>query len=193
MSNGPVVMKVGGSLYDLPDLGQRLRRWLERLDARHTLIVPGGGPTADVIREMDRVHLLGEEAAHWLALRSLSLNAYVLQRLLPEARIVTDPEDLLQPQENWAIVDAHAFAAWDEGRPGCLPHTWDATSDAVAARVAVVCGARRLFLLKSVAVPEGTDWHTAAKRGHVDPVFPRVLAQGREMIEVTAVSFRDDT
>src|SRR5262249_50947889 len=80
-----VVVKVGGSLYDLPGLGARLRAWLERLPSREVLLVPGGGPAADVVRDLDRLHRLGEEAAHWLALRALSVNARFLAALLPGA------------------------------------------------------------------------------------------------------------
>ena len=76
------VVKVGGSLYDLPDLGPRLRAWLKQAPAADFLIVPGGGPTADVIRDLDRIHRLGEEKAHSLALAALRLNAWFLATLL---------------------------------------------------------------------------------------------------------------
>ena len=33
------IVKVGGSLYDLPDLGRRLRAWLARLEAARILLV----------------------------------------------------------------------------------------------------------------------------------------------------------
>src|SRR5207248_9110984 len=62
--NETLVVKVGGSLYDLPDLADRLRRWLSALAAPRVLLVPGGGPTADVIRTFDQRHRLGEEASH---------------------------------------------------------------------------------------------------------------------------------
>jgi aspartokinase-like uncharacterized kinase len=175
--DGLVVVKVGGSLFDLPDLGPRLCAWLTALGAADVLLVPGGGPTADVVRALDRGHGLGEETSHWLALRALTLNAYFLQALFPGAAVVGQPHERPIPSAVPAILDAFRFAQADEGRPGQLPHCWAVTSDAVAARVAVTAGARQLVLLKSVTIPEGLTWAEAGQRGFVDEWFARVLEQ----------------
>jgi aspartokinase-like uncharacterized kinase len=185
------VVKVGGSLFDLPELGQRLRRWLDDLPERHAILVPGGGPTADVIRELDQTHRLGDDIAHDLALRSLSLNAHVLAALLPGSKVVVD---LAAFAPAWAnevtpILDPYPFLAAEDGRPERLPHSWDATSDAAAARVASVTAASRLILLKSLSIPSGLSWSEAAELGHVDRVFAR-LVQGAGY-EVRALNFRE--
>jgi len=166
----PLVAKVGGSLYDWPELGPRLRAWIAALAPATALLVPGGGPIAEAVRILDRGLGLGEEASHWLALQALALNARFLQALLPGAE----------------IVDGYDFARRDEGQPGALPHAWDVTSDSVAARVAAVMGARQLVLLKSVDFPEGIDTHEAARQGLVDTYFAR--AQGA--VEVYALNLR---
>jgi aspartokinase-like uncharacterized kinase len=183
----PTVVKVGGSLFDLPELGPRLRSWLDRLGSRPVLLVPGGGASADAVRAWDHVHRLGEDAAHWLALQALALNACFLAKLLPEARIVADGQALAANEI--AILDAHAFARRDEGRPGCLAHCWAVTSDSVAARCAAVAGARRLVLLKSVEIPEGVGWEEAARRGLVDACFAAVLRQAEPLV-VQVICFR---
>jgi 5-(aminomethyl)-3-furanmethanol phosphate kinase len=190
-SDDLVVVKVGGSLFDLPGLGARLRGWLERLGAERVLLVPGGGPTADVVRAFDRLHALGEEAAHWLAVRSLTLNAHFLRTLLPGAAVVPRPQDRPPVRPALAILDPHPFLQEDEGRPGCLPHRWEVTSDAVAARAAVVGRARRLVLLKSVTVPEGMAWDEAGRRGLVDGWFARALEPALPGLIVGAVNFRE--
>jgi 5-(aminomethyl)-3-furanmethanol phosphate kinase len=188
MSAVLTVVKVGGSLYDLPDLQRRLRGWLMRRQGETVLLVPGGGATADVVRDLDERHGLGEEKAHWLALRALSLNAAFLASLLPDARVVDHPG---RATAAVSVLDPFAFALLDErSHPDrCLPHSWAATSDAVAARAAVAGGAARLILLKSVAVPTGMNWRKAAREGFVDAHFAEVILEAPALV-VEAVNFR---
>jgi aspartokinase-like uncharacterized kinase len=191
MLSGPVVIKVGGSLFDLTDFGPRLQTLLNDLAGVPLLLVPGGGPTADVIRALDHFHHLGEETAHWLALRALTVNAWVLAALVPSL-----PTRVVGPKEEWqcawnrgeiAILDAHAFAFADEGQPGCLPHRWSVTSDSVAARAAVVASARELVLLKSSACPPPGDLQKAVAAGHVDAFF---AAAAGSLSAVRMIDFR---
>jgi aspartokinase-like uncharacterized kinase len=181
----PIVVKVGGSLYDLPDLGPRLRRWMDSLETRAILLVPGGGALTEAVRGLDEVHGLGEEAAHWLALRALSVNAQFLANLLG-ARVggCLNRWRLDGP----LILDCHAFAAADEGRAGALPHRWSVTSDSIAARAAREINARQLVLLKSVTITEGIDWREAGRRGWVDEFFAEVVGND---LEVRTVNLRD--
>jgi 5-(aminomethyl)-3-furanmethanol phosphate kinase len=192
-NNAWIIVKVGGSLFDLPDLRQRLRSRLGQLGAANVLLVPGGGATADAIRIFDATHQLGEEASHWLALQAMSLNARMLQELLPEARIVRDIPEPKAParadaaslacasgsDENRArffLLDAFPFFRADELRPDHLPHRWDVTSDSLAVRAATLAEAHELILLKSVAW-ETSDWSEAARSGIVDSYFARALQQ----------------
>jgi aspartokinase-like uncharacterized kinase len=178
-----MVVKVGGSLYDLPDLGPRLRRWLDAHAPRATILVPGGGRFADVVRDLDRVHRLGEEAAHWMALRALAISAAFLAELLPGACVIDGPDlaELVWEQDRRPVLDAFAFCESDEADPGRLPHTWALTSDSIAARLAVVAGADELVLLKSAPPPPG-DLAAWANVGYVDAWLPRVLANGRSTV-----------
>jgi aspartokinase-like uncharacterized kinase len=173
-----IVVKVGGSLYDHPRLGPGLRAYLDALGAP-VLLVPGGGPLADAVRRLDRTHRLGAEAAHWLALRALAVATGFLEA------VALRPED---PTPRRTVLDPYRFAVEDEARPDHLPHSWDVTSDSIAARAAAVSGAERLVLLKSVDVPPGTPWAEAAARGWVDPHFPKLVADAP--FRVAAVNFR---
>ncbi|MBY0461276.1 MAG: hypothetical protein K2V38_28460 [Gemmataceae bacterium] len=167
-----IVVKVGGSLFDHPALGPTLREYLESLRPAEVLLVVGGGAVADAVRDLDRLHGLGEESAHWVALRSLGVTAAFVERLLGGG----------------ALLDAHAFALADEARPGALPHSWDVTTDSIAARVAGVYCAERLVLLKSRDIPPGTPWTVASREGWVDAHFPHVAQTLGCPVEV--VNFR---
>lgn len=166
-----IVVKVGGSLFDWPDLGPRLREFLATL-GDDTLIVPGGGAIANAIRQLDATHGLGEEVAHWLALRAMSLNAHVLAELLDAESKVVDPFDYVQA---------------DESNEDHLPHSWSVTSDAVAARLAVSAKASELILLKSAAPPAG-DLVAWAAADYVDEWLPKLLADNA--VAVRAIDFR---
>jgi 5-(aminomethyl)-3-furanmethanol phosphate kinase len=195
------IVKVGGSLYDIPDLGPRLDRWLLEQAGERIILIPGGGYTADVVRGFHRTHGVGEERCHWLALRALSLNAHFLEGLLAQAsggrqaaEVVEDPGECPAAWQvgRTPVLDLFTFALADEVRPGCLPHSWTVTSDALAARAAAVAGAGRLVLLKSVTIPADMGWAEAARLGYVDEAFPGVV-QGAAALEVRAVNFRYGT
>ena len=184
----PLVVKVGGSLFDWPDLGPRLRRWLAAHAPPETLLVPGGGAAADAVRALQRLHGFDDETAHWLALRAMTLNAHALAALLPGSCVIDGPDlaELVWGQGRRPVLDAFAFGESDEADPDHLPHTWAVTSDSVAARAAVLLGAD-LVLLKSAAPPAG-DVAAWAEGGYVDAWLPRVAGE----MAVRAVDLRDD-
>jgi aspartokinase-like uncharacterized kinase len=190
-----MVIKVGGSLFDLPDLGPRLSRFLAELGSPRLLIVPGGGPTVEAIRQLDRHHRLGEEASHWLALQALSLNARFLAHLLREhsAAITGELVELpgLWERRALPIVDPFPFALADDACPGRLPHSWETTSDSLAARLANVTGIGRLVLLKSSALAAGMNWTDAARHGLVDTNFAAIADSiSSPALEIQVVNFR---
>jgi aspartokinase-like uncharacterized kinase len=141
-----------------------------------------------VVRDLDRRHTLGEERAHWLALQALSLNARFLGEVIPDAVVV---QTLAECAAHWQarkipILDLYPLILADEGRPGSLPHTWDVSSDSLAARVAGLAGARRLILLKSSMPAEPISWVEAGRDGIVDAHF----AQAAAGLDVQVIDFR---
>lgn len=186
------VVKVGGSLFDWPDLRARLGAWLDMLDAERVLLVPGGGRAADAVRGLDLTHQLGDEVSHWLAIHVLSVNAQFLHSLLPGSRIVAQIEpdsaaELGPARVN--VLDPLPFFRADEMNADRLPHHWDVTSDSLAVRAAILVAARTLVLLKSVAW-EGTGWREAARAGIVDEYFSHALSQASADLCVRIVNLR---
>lgn len=154
-----IVVKVGGSLLDCPGLGPALNHWLNTLNESVTL-VPGGGLCADAVRTYDRIHKVGDERSHWLALRAMAVTAELIRGLIGENPTIT-------------ILDADEFCRNDS----VLPHSWAVTSDSIAARFAEQQHASRLILLKSANLPDHMSWQEAAIRDYVDAYFPQAVAR----------------
>lgn len=158
MSTELRVIKVGGSLYDLPDLGARLRKTFAQWPKSHLLIVPGGGPAVDVVRSWQTDHDLSDEQAHQLALEMLSVCASFLSDLIQiESNIVKNGSEIAVRGKSpgISILDANAYLCSVEQRQGELfPHDWTSTSDSIALIVALRCRATELMLLKSVDTPK---------------------------------------
>ncbi len=187
-----VVVKVGGSLLDWPELGDRLQRWLETLGTSRVVLIVGGGPAADLVRRRDQWDDLGDDKSHWLAVRAMTFNGYLLEGLLENARVVAS---LRQCEILWQdgvvpILDPHTFMTDDAAGGSPLPQHWIVTSDSIAARVARALDADELVLLKSVAWPDG-DIAEAARRGIVDEHLPRELRQAPNL-QVRVANLRDE-
>ena len=161
----PFVAKVGGSLFDLPDLRYRLQSWLAGVRERSVLLVPGGGAGADAIRQLDKIHHLGESHAHELAIAIMAVNARFLSLLLCRP-VVTNGSQL-----GAAVLDVGPFLLNYDSGPNRLAQSWKVTSDSIAARIASILGAD-LVLLKSVDLPPCCGWPRAAQEGFVDSEFP---------------------
>ncbi|HEV3162986.1 MAG TPA: uridylate kinase [Isosphaeraceae bacterium] len=186
-----VVVKVGGSLLGWNLFPERLADFLSRRRSERLVLIMGGGPAADLIRDLDRCHGLGETASHALALRALDLTAYVLADLLRGVRVVraTEALDAVWREGHTPILAPSLFLELDDRTSADpLPHTWEITSDSIAARLATHLGAAELVLLKSAPLPAGTDRAEAARLGLVDAAFP---ASARALDRVTYVNLRE--
>jgi 5-(aminomethyl)-3-furanmethanol phosphate kinase len=198
--DGPVVVvKVGGSLLTWSELPERLARWLGSADfleaERRTrlVLIVGGGPAADFVRTLDAMHRLGDEPAHRLALHAMDFTAEALARLLPAARVV---HRLVELPTAWRaglrpiLAPRLYLEEVDERRADRLAFSWDVTSDAIAARVAVDLRASRLVLLKSASAPRAVTRADAAAAGLVDPCFPAV-SEPLDQVEIVDLRASD--
>ncbi len=177
------VLKLGGSLLDLADLSGRLRAVFAKLDGDRPLLICGGGDAADVVRRWHDAHQLDEEQSHWLAMESLRLNQRLLLVLMPELELVSNraAAESAWKRGRVPLLDLMAFVSIEEAthkvglKP--LPHTWDVTSDSLAAWIAIHWPASRLVLLKSVELPPLESLSQAAEAGLVDDFFPALESE----------------
>lgn len=161
------LVKVGGGLAAHPGRLERVTAAVARAAHRRPLVVvPGGGPFADTVRAFERDHGLSPDAAHWMAILGMDQYAFALADRIPGARLVEDRPGIIAAHADGAIpvlAPARWLRAADE-----LPHTWDVTSDTLAAYLATLLGADRLVLIK----PVGGGGEL------VDPWFTRTLPAG---------------
>jgi len=170
--SGLVVIKVGGGLSRAAGALEAVGRALATAGRRHRLlVVPGGGPFADAVRDFDRREPVSADAAHWMAILAMDQYAYVLMERIPGAVLVEEPGSI-GPALAGAGVAVLAPSRWLRAAD-VLPHDWSATSDSVAAFVAGALDAERLVLIKPVGPGAGER-----AEGLVDGCFASVLPAG---------------
>src|SRR5262245_132717 len=165
------VVKLGGSLHQ----SRYLRRWLSILAAGGgaVVVVPGGGPFADQVRALQKRRRFDDAAAHHMALLAMEQYGRMLAALEPRLQPAASRADILRAGR------AGRAAVWMPTRmvlvDPAIAAGWDITSDSLAAWLAGRLKARRLVLVKSVAVTNGATAVELARRGVVDPAFPAYL------------------
>lgn len=169
MSERLSVIKVGGGLSAVAGALDTVARAIAVAARRHRIVVvPGGGPFAEAVREFSRREPLSAGAAHWMAILAMDQYAQVLAERIPGAALVDEPGAITAAVGS-AGVAVLAPARWMRAAD-VLPHTWDATSDSVAAFVAGALDAERLVLVKPV--------EAGMEGALVDPCFASVLPAG---------------
>lgn len=174
MTNGPslvyAVVKVGGGLLDRVGALELVTGALTAFGAgRPVLVVPGGGPFAEVVRERCRRLQIDDDTAHWMAILGMDQYAHALASRIRGAALVERERNIpgaLAAGRIPVLAPYHWLRVADP-----LPHSWDVTSDSIAAWFAGALGATRLILLKPTA---GDPVQLA------DPYFPRALPPGVE-------------
>jgi 5-(aminomethyl)-3-furanmethanol phosphate kinase len=157
------VIKVGGALLTLEDALPRALSALNHLSREHSfLVIPGGGPFADAVRSVDQTHALTPDDAHWMAILGMDQYAILIASRIRNAELVAHRDEIARAAARGRIPVLAPYRWLREADP--LPHSWDVTSDSIAAWVATEIGARQLILVK----PTIGDQRTIT-----DPYFER--------------------
>ncbi len=168
-----VVVKFGGSLERLPRFLEICKNLSESLRGHKSIVVPGGGKFADVVRLCDRQWKLAAFTSHWMAVLAMDQFGYVLAEKVPHSVTAYGKEDI---SKAWLSGKIPIFlpSSWLKEQRG-IPESWETTSDSLACFIATAFGASRLVLLKDNIPPydvkdlRGTSW--------VDPMFFRFLSR----------------
>jgi aspartokinase-like uncharacterized kinase len=160
------VIKIGGGIAAYPRGMARVGAAVAQTARAHRIVVvPGGGPFADAVREFDRRVGLSPDAAHWMAILAMDQYAHALVGHIPGALLVDEPGAIAAAAEvgRAAVL---APSRWMRSAD-VLPHTWQVTSDSIAAFIAGALDASRLVLVKPTEVGEVVDsyFSSALPRG----------------------------
>ncbi len=170
------VVKLGGSLMH----SQNLPLWLEALADTGAVIVPGGGPFADAVREAQKQWGFDDPTAHHMAILGMRQYGRMLAGLCPRLLTATSAEDLGRPEGRakvWLPLPEQLDAA-------DIPAAWEITSDSLAAWLAGNIRADHLLLVKSAVplagmqAPPELTCAELAQQGLIDPAFRRYRACG---------------
>jgi aspartokinase-like uncharacterized kinase len=173
-----VVVKIGGGLLSQSCFLDTVLAAIRAAARQHRIvIVPGGGPFADTVRGLDKQVKLSDDAAHWMAVLGMDQYAHLIASRLDGASIVETPLDIIKALEG-GKVPVLAPSRWLRTADP-LPHSWEVTSDSIAAWVSGEVGANRLVLVKPPGVKDGN-------RNSVDEYFERTLPSGVEAVIVAA-------
>lgn len=140
-----VIIKLGGSLLAK---GRELVLFLgdyAETNALAIVILPGGGPFAEVVREFSDQNAISDDAAHWMAVLAMHEYGFFLADDNPEIPVV-ESIDEIQNAGPICIVLPYKILKDDDS----LPHTWEVTSDTIAAFVAEKLGEKSFIKVTDV-------------------------------------------
>jgi 5-(aminomethyl)-3-furanmethanol phosphate kinase len=191
------IVKVGGSLFNLPDVAARILRWQAAQPRGVTVYLAGLGTLGDAVRNYDQLHQFAPEDAHAMCLETLAVSARMLHSLLHPQAIWTDnlhdfaTRNIPVGEQRMYVFSPTSFLMREEPhQPGdLLPAGWDVTTDSISARIAELSHADDLVLLKSKLPEPFTLLDELSAQRYVDNYFPWAA---RSMAEVRFVNLRDD-
>jgi aspartokinase-like uncharacterized kinase len=195
-----IVIKVGGSLLKTKLLGE-LCTQLGNIGKNHkVLFIPGGGIFADAVRDSTQSFNLDQDTSHWMAILSMNQYGYLLSSLIPGTICFENIDDAINCAVKYQPAVLLPYKLMKDKDP--LPHSWDITSDSIAAWIAGYIKAERLVLVKSTSMPAGAgdkndyrlpvDLEKLKGRDIVDPFFYKIMKGIREQSENISQSIRED-
>ncbi|MHA1652006.1 MAG: amino acid kinase family protein [Candidatus Helarchaeota archaeon] len=142
------VIKIGGSLLKKDSI-QNLCQYLDKLKAEFTFVIlPGGGEFADLVRKYYKLYQNTDDSAHWMAILCENILGYLMLDFLEFGKPVFTISEIKKAIRASLIPVFLPFPYLLDQDP--LPHSWDITSDSIAAYLAEQLQAEKIILLKDV-------------------------------------------
>lgn len=180
------VVKVGGSLSRGAGLNALCREISHLSRQYRLLVVPGGGEFADRVRDACKRYSLNDTTAHYMALLAMNQHAYMLNQLIIDSGLIEEVDSVPKTVERGRTAILLPASLIMQTDP--LPHSWQVTSDSIAAWVSQKANCGLLVLLKDVDGLLGFDKELiadmavdelAAHTGGVDEYLAHFLASAQ--------------
>ncbi len=186
-----VILKLGGSLIEKSrDILRVLVDYARARDGDKNrdftlVLIPGGGPFAETVRNIAATMSIPDEPAHWMAVLAMHQYGLLLANGEIGIALVESMKEIDGAEPIRILLPYEVLKADD-----CLPHTWDVTSDTIAAFVANKIGEKTFIkltdvdgiidekghLIKEIYAKEMVELE---EKGCVDAGLPGFLMQNR--------------
>jgi aspartokinase-like uncharacterized kinase len=140
-----VILKLGGSLMDT---GREIMHFLgdyAETKSYSFIVIPGGGPFAEEIKKLSEKRTISDDMTHWMAVLAMHQFGLFLAGGEQEISVAERLEDLSNAGPICILLPYKILKADDS-----LPHTWDVTSDTIAAFIAHKLGEQTFIKLTNV-------------------------------------------
>ena len=173
-----IVVKLGGSLFDYP----KLSGWLKILSeegAGNVVIVPGGGPFADQVRDAQKRWNFSDKQAHQMALHAMDQFGLMLNGVAAKYGYDLIPAN--SKQEIHEILASKKTSVclpstWLKNKKE-IPQNWTVTSDSLSVWLAKELKADQLILIKRIKIDGDATIKELGKANIVDDSFDEESAK----------------
>lgn len=166
------VVKLGGSFFDAPELVGWVKT-IAQHGAGKVVLVPGGGPFADQVRQAQKQHQFNDQVAHHMALHAMDQFGLFLigiaeshgLELIPASSLQEIDQALVEQQTPVWLPSKQLSTVKD------IKESWDVTSDSLSAWLARKLNSEQLILIKSVRVDSEMAIAELQRNNLVDSAF----------------------
>lgn len=142
------VLKIGGSLAEDPPKLAKLCRELSAIaEAHRILIVPGGGQFADTVRKFDKVYRFSNIISHKMAILAMDQYGFFMSDITPNSHMSYSIDEINESTKGTLPIFLPSQFMFREDP---LEHSWNVTSDSIAAYIAGLLDAEKLLLVTNV-------------------------------------------
>ncbi len=174
-----IVIKLGGSLIHIARSLAKELAWYAKSNSQKILIVPGGSIFADTVRKVNA----SQDTGHWMAVLAMEQYGFFLADGTG-VKLIDDLE--IDDNGTYVLLPYNILRKNDE-----LPHTWDVTSDTIAAWIAKQLDGRFIkvtdvdgIYINGVLEKELNAHELIGKETCVDAQLPHFLMKNKMNCEI---------